>query len=137
MVTWQLVRFTLSNYLQLTMGWCRVLPPNGETQRSHRQELVNREARCENPTPPPPPSLTMPGVAEHVAQTNQLVATVLRLIPPQNEHWEPHEHRGKPSAVLRPTSSGTIPLFSTLFLGRLLLNIVLMVFNDLWELSSA
>jgi hypothetical protein len=69
------------------------MPPKGQTQRNRRQESVNREARSENAPPPPPSPLAMPGVAELVAQTNQLMATVLRRLPPQNEHWEPHEHR--------------------------------------------
>lgn len=69
------------------------MPPKGQTQRSRRQESVNREARSENAPPPPPPPLAMPGVAEPVAQTNELMATVLGRLPPQNEHWEPHEHR--------------------------------------------
>jgi hypothetical protein len=69
------------------------MPPKGQTQRNRREELVNREARSENAPPPPQPPPTMPGVAELVAQTNQLIATVLACLPPQNEHWEPQEHR--------------------------------------------
>lgn len=83
----------MSNYLQETKGWCRVMPPKGQTQRNRRQESVNREARSENAPPPPPPPLAMLGVAELVVQTNQLMATVLGRLPPQIELWEPHEHR--------------------------------------------
>lgn len=35
----------------------------------------------------------MPGIAELVAQTDELIATVLASLPLTNEHWEPHEHR--------------------------------------------
>jgi hypothetical protein len=70
------------------------MPPKRRTQRNRREESVNREARGENaPPPPPPPPPVMPGVAELVAQTNQLIATVLARLPPQNEHGEPREHR--------------------------------------------
>jgi hypothetical protein len=70
------------------------MPPKRRTQRNRQEESVNREARGENAPPqPPPPPPVMPGVAELVAQTNQLIATVLARLPPQNEHGEPREHR--------------------------------------------
>lgn len=54
---------------------------------------MNREARSENAPPPPPSPPVMPSVAELLAQRNQLVATVLPLLSPQNGHWEPLQRR--------------------------------------------